>query len=56
MSSCPDAMAVMEQYPWYEPFTIPAGSTPTTETDAETVAVANVLVVRADLPDDLVTG
>lgn len=49
-----DATAVMKQYPWYEPFTIPAGTYPNQETDVETVAVANVLVVRADLPDDLV--
>lgn len=49
-----DAKAVMQRYPWYEPFTIPAGTYPNQEEDVATVSVPNVLVVRADLPDDLV--
>jgi len=49
-----DAPAVIRRFPWYEPFTIPAGTYPNQEEDVPTVSVANVLVVRADLPDDLV--
>ncbi len=49
-----DAPAVMKRYPWYEPFVIPPGTYPNQEKSVGTVAVANVLVVRADLPEDLV--
>lgn len=49
-----NASAVMKRYPWYEPYTIPAGTYPNQASPVCTVAVANVLVARADLPDDLV--
>jgi len=49
-----NASAVMKRYPWYEPYTIPAGTYPNQDEPVGTVAVANVLVARADLPDDLV--
>lgn len=43
-----------ETYPWYFPYTIPAGSYPNQGEDVHTVAVANVLIVRNDLPENLV--
>ncbi len=42
------------KYPWYFPFTIPAGSYKGQNQDVKTVAVANMLIVRDDLPADLV--
>ncbi len=49
-----DAPRMMKRFPWYLPFTVPAGAYPRQERDVRTVAVANILVGRADLPDDLV--
>lgn len=43
-----------QAYPWYFPYTIPAGTYPNQNEDVHTVAVANVLIVRKDLPEDLV--
>lgn len=43
-----------EAYPWYFPYTIPAGTYPNQDEDVHTVAVANVLIVRSDLSEDLV--
>lgn len=42
------------KYPWYFPITIPAGSYRGQEADVRTVAVANMLIVRNDLPEGLV--
>ena len=42
------------KYPWYFPATIPAGTYKGQEAEVKTVAVANMLIIRADLPDDLV--
>ncbi len=51
----PDKLqALIKKYPAYYPFTIPAGTYEKQKQDVKTVAVANILVVRADMPDDLV--
>jgi TRAP transporter TAXI family solute receptor len=42
------------KYPWYFPYTIPAHSYRGQDQDVHTVAVANLLVVRNDLPEPLV--
>ena len=42
------------KYPWYFPITIPAGSYRGQDAEVKTVAVANMLIVRNDLPDPLV--
>lgn len=43
-----------QTYPWYFPYTIPAGTYRNQDEDVHTVAVANLLIVRNDLPEDLV--
>lgn len=48
-----DPGPVMRRYPWYHPLTVPAGSYPGQQQDVRTVAVSNILVARAALPDDL---
>lgn len=45
---------LIEQYNWYFPITIPANSFNGQTEPIETVAVANLLVGRADLPDNVV--
>jgi TRAP transporter TAXI family solute receptor len=45
---------LVAKYPWYFPFTIPANSYRNQPEDVHTVAVANILVVRNDLPEPLV--
>jgi TRAP transporter TAXI family solute receptor len=45
---------LVAKYPWYSPFTIPAGSYPKQDRDVKTVAVTNILLVRNDLPEALV--
>ena len=42
------------KYPWYSPFTIPAGSYRGQDRELKTVAVTNILIVRNDLADGLV--
>jgi TRAP transporter TAXI family solute receptor len=42
------------RYPWYFPYTIPANTYRNQPQDVRTVAVANILVVRNDLPAPLV--
>ncbi|HEY8347605.1 MAG TPA: TAXI family TRAP transporter solute-binding subunit [Symbiobacteriaceae bacterium] len=42
------------KFPWYFPYTIPAGTYRNQDEDVQTVAVANILIVRKDLPEDLV--
>lgn len=49
-----EATPLMKRYPWYVPYTIPAGTYPGQAEDVCTVAVANVLIVRADLSEELV--
>jgi hypothetical protein len=48
-----DAPRIMKKYPWYYPYTVPAGTYPNQAGEVRTVAVANILMARADLPDDL---
>lgn len=51
----PDKLAALKQkYPAYYPFTIPAGTYEKQKEPVQTVAVANMLIVREDLPEDLV--
>lgn len=45
--------AVVRRYPWYYPYTIPQGTYPGQADDVRTVAVANILIVRADMEDRL---
>jgi TRAP transporter TAXI family solute receptor len=45
---------ICEQYPWYYPFTIPAGTYPKQDKDVQTVALANILFTDAKQPDDLI--
>ena len=54
--SLPDAYVqqLAAKYPWYSPFTIPAGSYKGQDREVKTVAVTNILIVRNDLADDLV--
>lgn len=46
--------AISEKYPWYFPFTIPAGAYPNQPEDIETVAVANILFTDARQDEDLI--
>lgn len=46
--------AITTKYPWYYKFTIPAGTYKGQDTDVNTVAVANILITREDLPEDVV--
>jgi hypothetical protein len=54
--SLPDAYirTLTAKYPWYFPFPIPAGSYKGQDQEVKTVAVANILIVRSDLPEALV--
>lgn len=45
--------AVVRRYPWYYPYTIPRGTYPGQEGDVRTVAVANILIARADMEEEL---
>lgn len=46
--------AIVDKYPWYFPITIPANTYPNQPNAIKTVAVSNMLIVRADLDDELV--
>ncbi|MFZ5814998.1 MAG: TAXI family TRAP transporter solute-binding subunit [Bacillota bacterium] len=48
-----DATMVVQRYPWYTPFTVPRGSYKGLTEDVRTVAVANILIVRDDMPEQL---
>ena len=54
--SLPDSYVqqLTAKYPWYSAFTIPANSYKGQDKEVKTVAVTNILIVRKDLPDDLV--
>ncbi|MDI3538435.1 MAG: uncharacterized protein PWP58_1141 [Bacillota bacterium] len=45
---------ITEKFPWYFEFVIPAGTYKGQDKDVHTVAVSNLLLCRADLPEDLV--
>ncbi|MCL4514196.1 MAG: TAXI family TRAP transporter solute-binding subunit [Firmicutes bacterium] len=46
--------AIIKKYPWYFKVTIPKGTYKGQDQDVQTVGVANILIVRDDLPEDLV--
>ena len=45
---------ICEKYPWYFPFTIPAGSYPNQEQDIKTVALSNILFTDAGQDEELI--
>ena len=46
--------ALQEQYPWYAPFTIPAGTYPNQDKDVQTSAIKMVMFCRGDLDEQTV--
>jgi hypothetical protein len=48
------AKEIAAKYPWYFPYTIKAGTYPNQDKDVHTVALANILFTRADVPDELI--
>lgn len=51
----PDKIAeICKRYPWYFPFTIPAGSYPKQDKDIHTIALSNILFTDARQPDELI--
>ena len=46
--------ALQEQYPWYAPFTIPAGTYPNQDEDVQTSAIKMVMFCRGDLDEQTV--
>ena len=46
--------ALKEKYPWYAPYTIPAGTYPNQDKDVQTSAIKMVMFTRADMPEDVV--
>jgi hypothetical protein len=50
-----DVMAALQtQYPWYAPFTIPAGTYPNQDQDVQTSAIKMVMFCRGDLDEETV--
>ncbi len=45
---------ICQKYPWYFPYTIPAGSYPKQDKDIKTIALSNILFTDAKLPNDLI--
>lgn len=45
---------ICENYPWYFPMSIPAGTYPNQPEEIKTVAVSNMLIVREDMDEELV--
>jgi TRAP transporter TAXI family solute receptor len=55
LSMEPDKIkTICDKYPWYFPFTIPAGTYPRQPEDVHTIAVSNVLFTDAKQPDELI--
>ena len=46
--------AICDQYPWYFPLTIPAGTYPKQDRDVHTIALASLVFTDAKMPDELV--
>ena len=46
--------ALQEDYPWYAPFTIPAGTYPNQDADVQTSAIKMVMFCRGDLDEEAV--
>ncbi|HYF92342.1 MAG TPA: TAXI family TRAP transporter solute-binding subunit [Symbiobacteriaceae bacterium] len=49
-----EVAAITKKYPWYFKVVIPKGTYKGQEADVVTVAVANILVTREDLPEELI--
>ena len=45
---------ICDRYPWYFPFTIPAGTYPKQDKDVHTIALSNILFTDAKQPDELI--
>lgn len=45
---------LQEQYPWYAPFTIPAGTYPNQDKDVQTSAIKMVMFCRGDMDDETI--
>lgn len=45
---------ICKRYPWYFPFTIPAGSYPKQDKDIHTIALSNILFTDARQPEELI--
>ena len=45
---------ICDKYPWYFPFTIPAGTYPRQDKDIHTIALSNLLFTDAKMPEDLI--
>ncbi|MDR1742070.1 MAG: TAXI family TRAP transporter solute-binding subunit [Synergistaceae bacterium] len=45
---------ICDKYPWYFPFTIPAGTYPKQDEPVKTIALSNILFTNAEQPDDLI--
>jgi len=55
LSMSPEVIQIIcERYPWYFPFTIPAGTYPRQTEDIHTIALSNILFTDARLSDDLI--
>jgi TRAP transporter TAXI family solute receptor len=55
LSMEPDKIKIIcDKYPWYFPFTIPAGTYPKQTEDVHTIALANILFTDAKQPDELI--
>ena len=46
--------ALQAEYPWYAPFTIPAGTYPNQDEDVQTSAIKMVMFCRGDLDEETV--
>jgi len=55
LSMDPDKIQIIcDKYPWYFPFTIPAGMYPRQTQDVHTIALSNLLFTDAKLSEDLI--
>jgi TRAP transporter TAXI family solute receptor len=45
---------ICSKYPWYFPFTIPAGTYPKQDQDVHTIALSNILFTDTNQPDELI--
>lgn len=45
---------ICKRYPWYFPFTIPAGTYPKQDKDVHTIALSNILFTDSKQPDELI--
>lgn len=45
---------ICKKYPWYFPFTIPAGTYPKQDNEVHTIALANILITDKGIDEDLI--